>query len=192
MSRWSLLALALPVTLALTSLHAQDTSRRGRKYKAAPETSHIVVEVIKNSTGKPILNAAVIFHAVKDGKDEGNLEVKTNDDGKATIDIIATGSTVDVQVIADGLATFAQQYMVVEADRQIQVRMVSPRAQVSSYYDSGNKASDRSAGVQEPNHPSSAPVVQQPLPTNHTSDPDPITPVPNNETPGNTQNRTPR
>ena len=36
----------------------------------------------------PIANAAVVFHSVKDDKDEGNLEVKTNEEGKAIIDII--------------------------------------------------------------------------------------------------------
>jgi hypothetical protein len=176
-------------TLALTfvctapaALHAQD-SRRGRKYKSPPATSHIEIQVIRSTTQKPIANAAVVFHSIKDGKDEGNLEVKTNEEGKAIIDIIPTGSNVGVQVIADGFATYAQEYLVNEPSREILVKMIPPRAQVSTYEDNSGKASQRSWGVQEPAKPSTPPVVQAPKPTNHTSDPDPLTPVSPNSNP---------
>jgi hypothetical protein len=173
---------------------AQDApvSNRGRKYKAPPPTSHIEVVVLRSYNGKPIANAAVVFHSVKDDKDEGNLEVKTNEEGKAIIDVIPTGSKVGVQIIADGFATFADDYQVNEADRTITVKMLRPRAQVSEYVDNTGKPAQRQPGVQEPNHPSSPPVVQPPQPTNHTSDPNPIAPVAPNATPGNTQNPTPK
>lgn len=173
-------------------LHAQDdaTPHRGRKYKAPPATSHIEVEVLRSYNGKPIVNAAVVFHSVKDGKDEGNLEIKTNNDGKAIIDVIPTGSNVDVQVIADGFATFAQNYLVNESDRTIQVKMLRPRAQVSTYVDNSGKASTVVPGIQEPPKPRTPPVVQTPQPTNHTSDPTPVSPVDPNATPGNSQNPT--
>jgi hypothetical protein len=173
---------------------AQDApvSNRGRKYKAPPPTSHIEVVVLRSYNGKPIANAAVVFHSVKDDKDEGNLEVKTNEEGKAIIDVIPTGSKVGVQIIADGFATFADDYQVNEADRTITVKMLRPRAQVSEYVDNTGKPAQRQPGVQEPNHPSSPPVVQPPQPTNHTSDPNPIAPVSPNATPGNTQNPTPK
>ena len=75
---------------------AQDTTaKRGRKYKAPPATSHIEVTVVKKYNGKPISNAAVIFQSTLDGKDQGNLEVKTDPDGKANIDVIPTGSTFE-------------------------------------------------------------------------------------------------
>ncbi len=177
----------LPLAVAA---HGQDGgSYRGRKYKAPPPVSHIEVEVLKGYNGKPVANAAVIFHEVRDGRDEGNLEVKTNDDGKATIDVIAIGSAVDVQVIADGFATYAQQYQVSQPKQDIQVKMVRPQAQISAYEDHRGEASTRKAGVQEPNHPSSDPVIQKPQPTNHTSDPNPIAPVDRDETPGNSQNQ---
>ena len=188
-------SLVLPALLlvlsASTLVHGQSESRRGRKYKAPPATSHIEVEVLKESTGKPLANAAVIFHAVKDGKDEGNLEVKTNEDGKASIDVIATGSAVDVQVIADGFATFAGEYTVTEPDRAIQVKMLRPRDQVSAYADQRGGESQRTVGVQEPRKPSTSPVIEAPRPTNHTSDPSPLAPVSPNATPGNTQNGLP-
>ena len=188
--RPSIFAASAVVFAALACVHAQDpVSHRGRKYKAPPVTSHIEVEVLKGYNGKPVVNAAVVFHAVRDGRDEGNLEVKTNDDGKAVIDVIATGSVVDVQVIADGFATFADKYQIDEASRLIAVKMVRPQAQISAYTDRHGQASDRPVGVQEPNHPSTDPVIQTPRPTNHTSDPNPLAPVDPNATPGNSQNQ---
>jgi hypothetical protein len=183
---WSGLFLTLGVS-AVLPVHAQD---RGRKYKAPPPTSHIEVDVTRSYNGKPIENAAVVFHSVKDGKDEGNLEVKTNEEGKAIIDVIPTGSAVDVQVIANGFATFAETYQVNEDNRTILVKMLRPRAQISTYVDNSGKPANVQPGIQEPRHPSTPPVVQTPQPTNHTSDPAPIAPVPNGN-PSQTQNPTP-
>lgn len=137
------------------SAPGQDTptTKRGRKYKAPPDTSHIEVVVTKKSNGKPIPNAAVVFNPTKDGKDEGSLEVKTDPEGKAIIDIIPTGSLVRVQIIANGFATFAEDYQVNEATRQIAVAMIRPQAQISGYEDNQGKASERKPGVQEPIKP---------------------------------------
>jgi hypothetical protein len=138
---------------------AQDSSqKRGRKYKAPPATSHIEVTVLKKFNGKPIMNAAVVFQSTLNGKDEGNLEVKTDPDGKATIDVIPTGSTVRVQVIATGFATFAEDYVVTEPSRQISVAMLRPQEQISSYVDNQGKASTTKPGVQEPVRPTTPPT----------------------------------
>ncbi len=185
------IAFTLGAGLAVTPAHSQDAvSHRGRKYKAPPETSHIEV-VVTRGNGKPLLNAAVVFHPSKDGKDEGNLEVKTNEEGKAIIDVIPTGSTVSIQVIADGYATFAQDFVVAEASRSIPIKMIPPRAQISTYVDRQGEVSDRAVGVQEPKAGQTAPVIQAPRPTNHASDPNPLTPISPNATPGNSQNGTP-
>jgi hypothetical protein len=152
---WLQSALVLCIALAL-SLHAlaQDSpTRRARKYKPPPDTSHIVVQVLKKSTGKPIMNAAVVFNPSRDGKDLGSLEVKTDPDGKAIIDVIPTGSKVRVQIIANGFATFADDYQIDEPNREILVSMVRPREQVSAYEDNTGKASTRKPGVQEPIKP---------------------------------------
>ncbi len=192
----SIFALSFGLLAMAPAAHGQDdssnTTRRGRKYKVPPATSHIEVNVLRNYNGKPVANAAVIFHSIKDGKDEGNMEVKTNEQGKAVIDIIPTGSSVDVQVIADGFATYADTYQVNEAERAIDIKMVKPRAQVSTYVDNSGKASTLTPGVQEPSHPHSPPVVQTPQPTNHTSDPSAPAPIDPNATPGNSQNPTPK
>ena len=147
------LLLSIAIASCLPAV-AQDTpAKRGRKYKAPPATSHIEVTVLKKANGKPISNAAVVFDATMDGKDQGNLEVKTDPDGKAVIDVIPTGSTVRVQVIATGFATFAEDYQVNEPSRQIAVSMIRPQEQVSSYQDNEGKAATRKPGVQEPIHP---------------------------------------
>jgi Carboxypeptidase regulatory-like domain len=154
---WSLAFLVL--FLAFTSClpaKAQDQDapvKRGRKYKAPPATSHIEVTVFKKVNGKPIMNAAVVFNSTMNGKDEGNLEVKTDPDGKATIDVIPTGSTVRVQVIAQGFATFAEEYQVTDPTKEITVAMVRPKEQISSYVNNEGKDSSRKPGVQEPIRP---------------------------------------
>jgi hypothetical protein len=158
MSRRKLLSGLLPVCitvlLATSSLLAeQSPERHGRKYKPPPETSKITIQVTKKSNGKPITNAAVVFNPFKDGKDIGNLEVKTDPEGKATIDIIPTGSLVRVQVIANGYATFAQDFQVDGPTRDIAIEMLRPREQVSSYKDNKGDASSRKWGVQEPVRP---------------------------------------
>jgi hypothetical protein len=147
--------------IAPVPLRAQDDDtpkpeQHGRKYKAPPETSHIEVTVIKGFNKKPIDGAHVVLHPVKDGKDEGNLEIKTHQDGKAVIDVIPTGSKVRIQVIADGFATFADDYQVNEASRQIVIAMVRPQAQVSTYVDNKDKPLDMNPGVQEPVRPKKA------------------------------------
>ena len=127
--------------------------KHGRKYKAPPETSRIEVTVLKGFNKKPVVNAAVIFHPIKDGQDEGNLEMKTDPDGKAVIDVIPTGSQVRIQVLADGFSTFAEDYTVNEANRAIVIEVVRPRAQISTYVDNQGKPAEIKPGIQDPVRP---------------------------------------
>jgi len=150
--------LCLSASLAPTIARAQsddDTTpqKHGRKYKAPPETSHIEVTVIRGSNKKPIMNAAVIFHPIKDGVDNGTLEVKSDPDGKAVIDVIPLGSQVRVQVIANGFSTYAEDFTITEASREILVKMIRPQAQISSYIDNEGKPAQVQPGVQEPIRP---------------------------------------
>ena len=155
---------------------AQDSAKRGRKYKAPPATSHIQVTVLKKFNGKPISNAAVIFNSSMNGKDEGNLEVKTDPEGKAIIDVIPTGSTVRVQVIATGFATYAEEYLVAEPSREITISMIHPQEQLSSYQDNEGKAATRKPGVQEPIRPTPPAAKPAPVPAPQTT---PQQPPPN-------------
>ena len=152
---FSRLAIAsISMVLSASVMLAQEQLKHGRKYKPPPATSKITVQITKKANGKPIMNAAVIFNPFdKDGNDIGNLEVKTDPEGKATIDIIPTGSTVRVQVIATGYATFAQDYEIDKVEHEIAIAMIRPQEQVSSYIDNSGKDSSRKAGVQEPIRP---------------------------------------
>jgi hypothetical protein len=159
----ALCLLALLISFAPLHIRAQDDSttpeKHGRKYKAPPDTSRIEVTVLKGFNKKPIMNAAVVFHPTKDGIDEGNLEMKTDPDGKALIDVIPTGSKVTIQVIADGFSTFAEDYQVNEANRQIVISMIRPRAQVSAYIDNSGKPSELKPGLQDPARPKTKPAT---------------------------------
>lgn len=172
---------SLLACVAPPSLYAQEegSRRHGRKYKAPPDLTHIEVYVIKQATGKPVANAAVVFRATRLGKDDGNLEMKTDPDGKAAIDVIERGSNVQVQVIANGLATFAESYQVDEPSREIHIELVRPQKQVSAYEDNAGKESERKPGVQEPRTPPkpkpAPPATLQPGPK---PDPNGQTPAP--------------
>lgn len=150
--------------IALLASSSAFGQYRGRKYKAPPPTSHIEVQVVKKYNGKPIANAGVVFNPSKDGKDLGSLEVKTDPEGKAVIDVIPTGSTVRVQVIADGFATYGQDYLIDQPSKQIAVSMLRPQEQVSAYRDNDGKLAERKPGVQEPIRPVPQPPQSAPAP----------------------------
>jgi hypothetical protein len=143
------LALALTLAVPALPIHSQ-TEHHGRKYKPLAPAATITVTVERATNGKPISNASVVFRASKAGQDQGSLEVKTNEDGKAKIDIIEVGSHVQVQVIADGFSTNAMEFEVPGDEKSVVLKMEKPRAQVSTYEDNDGKAATRPAGVQEP------------------------------------------
>ena len=121
MFRRSLLRLGVFVAgfaMAISALYIsaqQDDSHRGRKYKAPPPSARIEVTIVRASSGKPIQSAAVIFHPIEGDRDKGGMELKTNEDGKAMIDVIPIGDTVRLQVIADGFQTYGQDFKVDKA-----------------------------------------------------------------------------
>lgn len=121
------------IAASLTA-HAQDDSpSRGRKYKAPPATARIEVTILKDVNGKPIENAAVIFHPMVGEKDNGNMELKTNEDGKTIIDVLPIGDTVRLQVIARGFQTYGEDYKIDKAAMAIEIKMKRPGEQYSIY-----------------------------------------------------------
>ncbi len=129
-SRFALLAAVFGLAASF-AVFAQSTTR-GRKYKAPPPTSRVEVTILRNDDGKPIENAAVIWHLVGD---KGNMELKTNEDGKSVIDVLPTGSEVLLQVIAKGYQTYGQPYKLDKAQIAIQVKLRRPGEQYSVYKD---------------------------------------------------------
>ena len=126
-------ALVFAATLLLPSLLCAQESGRGRKYVPPPPTSKITVTVTKAANGKPLENAAVVFHPIKDGKDQGGLELKTDENGKATLDVIPIGDTLRLQVLATGYQTFGNDYPVTTDTKEISVKLRHPARQYSIY-----------------------------------------------------------
>ncbi len=133
-------------TLPAVAQSSKDDSGWSRKYKTPPPSSRIEVTVLKAFNGKPIENAAVIFHPIQGDKDEGALELKTNEDGKAIIDVIPIGDTVRLQVIANGYQTYGQDYKINKAEMSMEVKMKRPVPQYSTYGNSGSAKSDSGSG----------------------------------------------
>jgi hypothetical protein len=132
--RLSILAAGLALLVGTLNLSGQDvTTKRGRKYKAPPPTARIEVTILKDVNGKPIENAAVIFHPMVGEKDTGNMELKTNEDGKTIIDVLPIGDTVRLQVIARGFQTYGEDYKIDKAEMAIEIKMKRPGEQYSIY-----------------------------------------------------------
>jgi hypothetical protein len=125
--------LSLCVLFGLPLLLSAQDVKRGRKYTPPPATCKITVTVTKASNGKPVENAGVIFHPIKNGKDQGNMELKTNEEGKAVLDVVPVGDTVRLQIIASGYQTYGADYHLDEATEDIDVKMLPPGRQYSIY-----------------------------------------------------------
>jgi hypothetical protein len=136
------------VLIATSTVVFAQQDRRGRKYKAPPETMKIDISVVRATTGKPIPNAAVIFHPVNEkGKAQGAMELKTDLDGKTTLDVIPIGSTVRLQIIANGFQTFGNDYVANADAKEITIKMERPKSQYSIY--KGNATGDQSGQADE-------------------------------------------
>jgi hypothetical protein len=138
----------LSLLVGLVFATAQDSKRRGRKYKAPEPTAKIEVTVLRDSDQKPIENAAVIFHTVAE---KGNMEMKTNEDGKTIIDVLPIGDTVRLQIIAKGYQTYGQDYKIEKDQMAIQVRMKRPGEQYSIYKPHPENSPDKPKEETKPN-----------------------------------------
>lgn len=125
------LPLAAAVLLLFPSAFAQHG--RGRKYKPPPPTCAITVTVLRADNQKPVENAAVVFHPQKDGKDDGNMELKTNEDGKVSLNVIPVGSLLRLQVVASGFQTYGKDYELPGDSRDITIKLNKPQRPYSIY-----------------------------------------------------------
>jgi hypothetical protein len=134
-----LLLFLLSAVLISAALMASDKKDEGPQ-------SALSFLVLKDDTGKPIRNAAVVLHPVgQHGKQaKGGFELKSDNDGKTHFDGIPYG-TWRVQVIANGFQTFGGDYSVNQAEQEITIRLKRPQGQYSIYDkhddDSGNGSS---------------------------------------------------
>jgi len=168
-------ALIASICLVAGTLRAQDQSTQHlRKYKAPPLAARIEVTVLRDFNGKPIEDAHVIFHPIQGDRDKGDLELKTNEDGKAIIDVIPIGDTVRMQIIASGYQTYGQDYKVDKPEMSMEIRMKRPGAQYSIYKDNTTAPKpDNNSGSDKPSTPpqGSAPPASGDKPSNPPSQP---------------------
>jgi Carboxypeptidase regulatory-like domain len=107
----------------------------GEKKKKAPEQfCALSFVVLKDSSGKPIKNASVVIHSLrKDGsQDSDGFQLKTDADGKASIDDIPFGK-LRLQVLAPKLQTYGDDVDVNQAKQEIVIRLKPPADQISIY-----------------------------------------------------------
>lgn len=90
--------------------------------------------VVRDYSGKPVRNAAVVLHPVnKKGKQSrGGMELKTDNEGKTNIDGIPYGP-LRVQVLAQGFQTFGEDYEINKPQLEITVKLKRPGGQYSVY-----------------------------------------------------------
>jgi hypothetical protein len=117
----------LSAALISAALMASDKKDEG------PQSALSFV-VLKDDTGKPIRNAAVVLHPVgQHGKQaKSGFELKSDNDGKTHFDGIPYG-TWRVQVIANGFQTFGDDYNINQPAQEITVRLKRPEGQYSIY-----------------------------------------------------------
>ncbi|HUI84521.1 MAG TPA: carboxypeptidase-like regulatory domain-containing protein [Candidatus Binatia bacterium] len=105
----------------------------GDKKDEGPQSSTTFV-VLKDDSGKPIRNAAVVLHPVgKNGRQmRAGFELKTDAEGRTHFDGIPYG-LLRVQVIAHGFQTFGNDFQINQPEQEITVRLKRPQQQYSIY-----------------------------------------------------------
>jgi hypothetical protein len=102
----------------------------------AGDTAALSFIIVKDESGKPVRNAAVVLHPVNSrGKQgRGGFELKTDSEGKTQFEGVPYGK-LRVQVLASGFQTFGEDYDIAEAQKEITVRLKRPQKQYSIYDD---------------------------------------------------------
>jgi Carboxypeptidase regulatory-like domain len=127
----------LPVVFAmLVAFFVARGTAWGQKDTEEPPAALVSFLVIKDSNGKPVRNASVIMHAVskKGQQEKGDLELKTDPDGKTSFDGIPYGM-LRVQVLAQGFQTYGQDFDVEKRNVEITIKLKRPQQQYSIYDD---------------------------------------------------------
>ncbi len=128
------LAVIFGLVLASCLAGAQNNNRFFyRKYKPPPPTAQITVTVLRNDNDKPIANAAVIFHTLKGDKYTGDMELISNSNGKASLNLIPIGDRALLQIIANGYQTYGHIYKIDKAKMAMTIRLKLPQPEYSIY-----------------------------------------------------------
>ncbi len=102
-------------------------------------TSSLRFVVVRDTDGKPVRNAEVVLHPVKrKGKQaQGEMELKTDPEGKANVDGIPYGP-LRVQVLAPHFQTFGEDYEINKPEMEFTVKLKHPGGQYSIYENHGD------------------------------------------------------
>ncbi len=125
--------IAIACLLAAFALPVRAAAQRDKDDEPTSDLSFLV---LKDDNGKPVRNAAVIMHPVNShGKQgRGDLELKTDPDGKANFDGLPYGK-VRVQVLASGFQTFGEDYDIAQPKMAFTIKLKRPQSQYSIYDD---------------------------------------------------------
>jgi hypothetical protein len=139
--------LIVAVALLVTAAFAE------KRKKQEDPTSTLNFIVLKDDNGKPVRNAGVVLHLVndKDKQERGGLELKSDPDGKCSIDGIPYGK-VRVQVIASGFQTYGEDYDVTGTAMDITIKLKRP-GQMFSVYDQPGGGDQKPDPAQKPAPP---------------------------------------
>ena len=98
------------------------------------KVARVEITVLRSYNGKGVRNASVVLHPVnKNGKQsKGGLELKTDADGKASLDAVPFGK-LRIQAIAPGLQTYGDDVEINQTEQQITIKMDRPKDQYSIY-----------------------------------------------------------
>ena len=120
----------------------------------AADTAALSFTILKDDSGKPVRNAAVVLHPVntrgKQGR--GGFELKTDNDGKTHFEGVPYGK-LRVQVLAPGFQTFGEDYEIGESEKEITVRLKRPQKQYSIYDEHPEQKKDAPPPENKPSTP---------------------------------------
>ena len=101
--------------------------------KDSEQSAELRFLVLRQENQQPIRNASVVLHRLdKDGRQRDTMQLKTDSDGKASIDGMPYGR-LRVQVIAPGRQTFGEDYDVQQPTMDFRIELKPPKGQLSIY-----------------------------------------------------------
>ncbi|HTM87694.1 MAG TPA: hypothetical protein VL155_05810 [Terriglobales bacterium] len=120
--------------IALLAVFATLSLAKDKKKKEKNQDATLNFLVVRASNGKPVRNAAVVLHEVDERGQQakGGYELKTNLKGETSFDGVPYGK-LRVQVLAQELQTFGQDYEISQPVQNITIKLNPPQKQYSVY-----------------------------------------------------------
>ena len=113
----------LPLTTLAASLVFTCITASAQHPQALLLDTSEVRLMVRDNAGSPIRDAKVVMHVMKRGADQGELEVRTDQDGKVEQDIIPIGNLVKLEIQAPGFQAYSTDYQVNALVKNLVVRL---------------------------------------------------------------------